>query len=64
VTREVEMDKIRYSPISIIYSPFKEIEGMLIQPCVATGVKGTVKLGHEYADGLKDIDGFSHIILI
>jgi tRNA-Thr(GGU) m(6)t(6)A37 methyltransferase TsaA len=58
------MDDIRYIHIGIIHSPYKEIEGMPIQPCAATGVKGTVKLEHEYADGLKDIDGFSHIILI
>jgi tRNA-Thr(GGU) m(6)t(6)A37 methyltransferase TsaA len=37
---------------------------MPIQPCGAIGVKGTVKIKHEYADGFKDIDGFSHIILI
>ena len=31
---------------------------------VRHGVKGIVKIKHEYADGLKDIDGFSHIILL
>jgi enoyl-CoA hydratase/carnithine racemase len=55
------MDDIRYTHIGIIHSPYKEIEGMPIQPCAATGVKGTVKLKHEYAGRLKDIDGFAHV---
>jgi tRNA-Thr(GGU) m(6)t(6)A37 methyltransferase TsaA len=53
-----------YNPIGIIHSPYKEIEGMPIQPCGAIGVAGTVEIKHEFAGGLKDIDGFSHIILI
>jgi len=28
------------------------------------GVRGTVEIKPEYAGGLKDIDGFSHLILI
>ena len=55
---------MKYDPIGIIHSPYKEIEGMPIQPCAAIGVKGTVEIKDEYAGGLKDIDGFSHIILI
>jgi tRNA-Thr(GGU) m(6)t(6)A37 methyltransferase TsaA len=58
------MDEIKYSPIGIIHSPFKEIGGMPIQPCAAIGVKGSVEIKHEYVNALKDIDGFSHIILI
>jgi tRNA-Thr(GGU) m(6)t(6)A37 methyltransferase TsaA len=37
---------------------------MPIQPCGATGVRGCVEIKHGYVNGLKDIDGFSHIILI
>ena len=37
---------------------------MPIQPCAATGVKGAVEIKPEYAGGLKDLDGFSHIILL
>jgi tRNA-Thr(GGU) m(6)t(6)A37 methyltransferase TsaA len=58
------MDEIRYRPIGIIHSPFKEIEGMPIQPCGATGVRGSVEIKPKYVNGLKEIDGFSHIILI
>ena len=37
---------------------------MPIQPVGARGIKGTVDVQAEYEDGLKDLDGFSHIILI
>jgi len=37
---------------------------MPIQPSGATGVKGTVEVLPEYADGLRDLDGFSHVILL
>jgi tRNA-Thr(GGU) m(6)t(6)A37 methyltransferase TsaA len=58
------MGDIKYNPIGIIHSPFDEIEGMPIQPCAAIGVRGTVEIKRQYAGGLRDIDGFSHIILI
>jgi len=37
---------------------------MPIQPVGAKGVSGTIEMQPEYEDGLKDLDGFSHIILI
>ena len=37
---------------------------MPIQPKGAVGVNGTVELFQEFRTGLKDIDGFSHIILL
>jgi tRNA-Thr(GGU) m(6)t(6)A37 methyltransferase TsaA len=58
------MEEISYRPIGTIHSPFKEAEEMPIQPCGAMGVSGTVELDEEYAAGLKDLDGFSHLILI
>jgi tRNA-Thr(GGU) m(6)t(6)A37 methyltransferase TsaA len=58
------MKEIKYKPIGIIRSPFKDITGMPIQPTGARGITGTVEVEPEYADGLKDIEGFSHIILV
>jgi tRNA-Thr(GGU) m(6)t(6)A37 methyltransferase TsaA len=58
------MKKIEYKPIGIIRSPFKDIKGMPIQPPGAKGVRGKVEIEPEYVGGLKDIEGFSHIILI
>ena len=37
---------------------------MPVQPGGASGIKGTIVLKKKYVEGLKDINGFSHIILI
>lgn len=58
------MQEIRYRPIGVIHSPFKQTKGMPIQPAGARGVAGTVEVIPEYGDGLKDLDGFSHIFLL
>jgi tRNA-Thr(GGU) m(6)t(6)A37 methyltransferase TsaA len=51
-------------PIGVIHSPFKDLAKMPIQPAGAAGVWGTVEVFAEYRAGLKDLDGFSHIILL
>jgi tRNA-Thr(GGU) m(6)t(6)A37 methyltransferase TsaA len=56
--------KIEYHPIGIIHSPFTELGGMPIQPAGAAGVKGKVEVFPQYSDGLKDLEGFSHIIML
>ena len=58
------MFEVKYESIGIIHSPFKDIQGMPIQPAGARGVKGRIEIKREYVEGLKDIDGFSHIILL
>jgi len=58
------MTEIRYKPIGIIHSPFKQPNGTPIQPAGARDIEGTVEIASEYAAGLKDIEGFSHITLL
>lgn len=58
------VDKIIYRPIGIIHSPHKELKGTPIQPAAAENVDGSVELFPKYTAGLKDLEGFSHIILI
>jgi len=58
------MNEIKYKPIGIIHSPFKEPKGTPIQPAGAKGINGIVEIFPEYTEGLKDIEGFSHIILL
>jgi tRNA-Thr(GGU) m(6)t(6)A37 methyltransferase TsaA len=58
------VEPVTYQPIGVVRSPFKEPPGTPIQPPAAAGVAGTVELDPIYVDGLKDLDGFSHIILI
>jgi tRNA-Thr(GGU) m(6)t(6)A37 methyltransferase TsaA len=50
--------------IGVVHSPFNDPCGMPIQASVATGVKGTVEVDRRYEAGFKDIEGFSHIVLI
>ena len=58
------MKEIQFTPIGMIHSPFKEPKGTPIQSIAAKGIEGTVEIFQEFAGGLKDIDGFSHIMLI
>ena len=58
------MDKLNYRPIGIIHSPFKGREGTPIQPIGAIGVMAEVEIFPEYVEGLQDLEGFSHIILL
>jgi len=51
-------------PIGVIHSPFRALENMPIQPKGAAEVMGKVVVDAEFADGLKDLDGFSHIYLL
>ncbi len=51
-------------PIGIINTPFETLENMPIQPRGAPDTTGNVLLNEEYIQGLKDLDGFSHIYLI
>jgi len=57
-------DPLSIVPIGIIHSPFTDITGMPIQPTGAWGIRGTVEIFSEYAEGLTDIEGFSHLFLI
>jgi tRNA-Thr(GGU) m(6)t(6)A37 methyltransferase TsaA len=57
-------DSITYQPIGIIHSPFNQPKGTPIQPPAARDIAGTVEIFPEYVPGLKDLDGFSHIVLL
>lgn len=56
--------KIEFESIGTIYTPFESLEKMPIQPTGAEQVEGKIVLKPEYEKGLKDVDGFSHLILI
>ena len=56
--------KIEFSPIGIVHSPFLKPDHMPIQPAGAAGIKGSVEIFEDFQEGLKDLDGFSHIILL
>jgi tRNA-Thr(GGU) m(6)t(6)A37 methyltransferase TsaA len=58
------MSKIEYTPIGIVHSPFKKPHDTPIQPSAARDIEGTIELFPEYAKGIKDLDGFSHIVVV
>ncbi len=57
-------DAICYRPIGIIHSGHHDPDHGPIQPCYADGCTGTVEVFEEFAKGLQDIEGYSHIYLL
>ena len=55
---------VQYEPIGVIKTSYKEKKGTPIQPAGARDVRGRIELDPKHVDGLKDLDGFSHIILV
>ena len=55
---------MQLTQIGTIYSPFSDPKEMPIQPASTLGITGKVVLEPKYQEGLKDLDGFSHIILL
>jgi len=55
---------IELHPIATFHSPYCDLEGMPVQPCGAQNVCATIEVKEEYVEGLKDLDGFSHLYLI
>ena len=55
---------ISLCPIGVIHSPHVRAEETPIQPSFAEGVPGQAEILPEYAGGLADLDGFSHVWLL
>ncbi len=57
-----------YSPIGIIHSPFQNKNDIQPERNKRPGgyaeIKGRIEIHEEYAPGLKDIEGFSHLLVI
>ena len=53
-----------YIPIGFVHSPFSDIAGMPIQPSGARGIQGSIEIRQEFVAGLRDLEEFSHVILI
>nr|WP_319399060.1 tRNA (N6-threonylcarbamoyladenosine(37)-N6)-methyltransferase TrmO [uncultured Carboxylicivirga sp.] len=54
---------IEMKPIGLIHTPFTNIANMPIQPMAAKEVVGSIEVFPEYAEGLLDLEEFSHITL-
>ena len=57
-------EPVSFRPIGIIRTPFLDTEGMPIQASAAVGVPGRIEIKAEFVEGLADLDGFSHLILV
>jgi len=55
---------INLKQIATICSPFCNLVDMPVQPKGAKDVYATITFKDEFVDGLKDLDGFSHVYLI
>ncbi len=58
------MVPITYEPIGIIHTPFGDKTKTPIQGVFAPDSTGKVEVFPQYINGLRDIAGFSHLILI
>ena len=53
-----------FKPIGTIHSPYKEKYGVPIQGIFDPESKGRVDIFKEFEPGLRDVEGFSHLILL
>jgi tRNA (adenine37-N6)-methyltransferase len=56
--------RMELKPIGIVHTPFRDKADCPIQPRYSGEAAGTVEVFPEYAEGLKDLDTFSHIYLL
>jgi len=53
-----------FEPIGVIHTTFRSLDEAPGRGTAARGAKGTVEVFPEFAEGLKDVETFSHIILL
>jgi tRNA-Thr(GGU) m(6)t(6)A37 methyltransferase TsaA len=58
------VEAIRYHPVGVVRSPFTVLEGMPLQSVAAGEVRGQIVIGAQFAPGLRDLDGFSHLHVV
>jgi len=56
-------DKICFNPIGIIHTEFETLKGIPIQFSMSHS-KGVIEIFPQFQEGLKDLEGFSHIYCI
>ena len=58
------MNEIKITPLGIIHTPYEEPKNIPIQGTFKEHVEGFVKVKEKFVPGLKDLEEFSHAILI
>jgi len=62
--RNGNMEQIEMAPIGVIRSPYKQSKDIPIQGVFKSDVKAWIELKDKYVGGLKDLDEFSHAIIL
>ena len=55
---------IVFKPIGVIHTPFREPAGIPIQGALRPDTEGALEIFPEFQEGLKDVEGFSHLIVL
>ena len=56
-------DKMKMKPIGVIHTPYKSTKEAPYQGCKSDAMC-EIEIFDEYARGLKDVEGFSHLIIL
>jgi len=60
----MQIQSIQIKPIGIIRTPYRSLSDIPIQGNLNNETEAYVELSNKYTEGLLDLDGFSHAILI
>ena len=58
------MEEIIYKPIGIVHTPFEDRKEVPRQAALARDIEAVVELFPGFEEGLSDLEGFSHIIIL
>lgn len=58
------MERITFTSIGVIRSNFKQASGTPIQAGAAMDIASSIEIFDEFKEGLSDLQGFSHLILL
>lgn len=57
-------EPIVFQPIGVLHTPFQQREGTPRQAVGAREYTATLEIFEEYQEGLKDVEGFSHLVVL
>jgi tRNA (adenine37-N6)-methyltransferase len=58
------MDRVVYTPIGVLRSPYSLLDGMPLQTVAAPEVEARVEFEQSVHGAIRDLEGFSHLWLI
>ena len=64
ISRDVVKDVIQTRPIGVVHSGFKKREDVPRKGPISYQAIGEIEIFKEYEKGLKDIEGFSHLVIL